>query len=654
LTAAGACAACPKMTDNCAHLFGQEKADAELLKKKVCCDPTCFRLKLDALFKRQAATAEEAGATVLGEKASREIYPSWRGAGEMDWDTNYVEIRDQPQSSLLKPEVGKVGTWRKLIEEAEKKTGAKVPRVIAKDQAGAPREVVDRKLAIAAIEKAGEPIFASRIMGGSAVAGSNALALERKKALAESKKQLAVTCEALTAVHRELASNWTLDPVWDAIFDAGLSHAGADGLWIIGKWKNLKFGDHGTDKEKTIRTWAKTLTPAERQALVPLLLVSQSLKWSGVKADGVFWDLAEGVAVDLDQIKKDVTQRLKDEKVAKKTAAKEKAKPAAKAAKAPKAPKPAKVKGDASAAYKWNKNGVAERPFKSSVLGMPDGANCEVRIALDSEGTWRCGLDIRSRTEGKAGFSYSPSLSGKKFATEADAIVGACTEALPFFKDDPVAFKVLALEADPLVVAAIEKDMVAAPVTTDPKILAEWVKAAAGGMPAEEIARSYGVPLADVEGALAGKESAPQSKKTKRAEITVELKHRVCRMHGAGCSGAEIAKELSISLPSVQNIKKEFGLIKPRVTVTEPAAAAEPPAQAPLELTPVGVVPAAEDERYAGLPANKHTAIDMINAGKTTHEIAAASGLTLAEVIILRGQMKHDAAEESRGVDSAA
>lgn len=48
----------------------------------------------------------------------------------------------------------------------------------------------------------------------------------------------------------------------------------------------------------------------------------------------------------------------------------------------------------------------------------------------------------------------------------------------------------------------------AEPVVDERKRLAEWVKARDLGMPIEEIARSYKVPVADVEGALAGRDEA--------------------------------------------------------------------------------------------------------------------------------------------------
>lgn len=63
------------------------------------------------------------------------------------------------------------------------------------------------------------------------------------------------------------------------------------------------------------------------------------------------------------------------------------------------------------------------------------------------------------------------------------------------------------------------------------------------------------------------KGSAPKKsagKRRKRAVITAETKAQVKSLSQAGKTGAEIAKTVGISLPSVQNIKKELGLVKAR------------------------------------------------------------------------------------------
>lgn len=68
-----------------------------------------------------------------------------------------------------------------------------------------------------------------------------------------------------------------------------------------------------------------------------------------------------------------------------------------------------------------------------------------------------------------------------------------------------------------------------------------------------------------VKGTKAPK-AAPKAKagKRTRAKITPELKQQVIAAVQAGQSGAEIAASLGLSLPSVQNIKKEAGLVKAR------------------------------------------------------------------------------------------
>lgn len=53
-------------------------------------------------------------------------------------------------------------------------------------------------------------------------------------------------------------------------------------------------------------------------------------------------------------------------------------------------------------------------------------------------------------------------------------------------------------------------------------------------------------------------------KRRKRAKITDETRADVKKLTAAGKTGNEIAQALKISLPSVQNIRKALGLVKPR------------------------------------------------------------------------------------------
>jgi hypothetical protein len=80
---------------------------------------------------------------------------------------------------------------------------------------------------------------------------------------------------------------------------------------------------------------------------------------------------------------------------------------------------------------------------------------------------------------------------------------------------------------------------------------------------------------------------ATKPAKRTRAKITPELKQQVLAAIQEGKTGAEIVKSFGLSLPSVQNIKKEAGLVKVRVSrqaapVASPTEAA-PEASAPSE-----------------------------------------------------------------------
>ncbi|HSY53246.1 MAG TPA: helix-turn-helix domain-containing protein [Opitutaceae bacterium] len=82
-----------------------------------------------------------------------------------------------------------------------------------------------------------------------------------------------------------------------------------------------------------------------------------------------------------------------------------------------------------------------------------------------------------------------------------------------------------------------------------PLALIKAIKASAGGKRPGRVAKAT---------VSAGK------KKRRRAKITPEMKQKLKGLVDAGKTGTVIAKTLGISLPSVQNIKKELGLVKAR------------------------------------------------------------------------------------------
>ncbi|MGH7959448.1 MAG: helix-turn-helix domain-containing protein, partial [Opitutaceae bacterium] len=62
----------------------------------------------------------------------------------------------------------------------------------------------------------------------------------------------------------------------------------------------------------------------------------------------------------------------------------------------------------------------------------------------------------------------------------------------------------------------------------------------------------------------AGQARATTGKRRKRAKITDATRAEVKKLVEAGKSGTEIAKAVGISLPSVQNVKAQLGLVKKR------------------------------------------------------------------------------------------
>ena len=74
--------------------------------------------------------------------------------------------------------------------------------------------------------------------------------------------------------------------------------------------------------------------------------------------------------------------------------------------------------------------------------------------------------------------------------------------------------------------------------------------------------RPPGRPAAAAAPASSGKRGGPGKKRRARAVITEETRAQVKKLVAEGKTGAEIAKVVNISLPSVQNIKKALGLVK--------------------------------------------------------------------------------------------
>ena len=86
-------------------------------------------------------------------------------------------------------------------------------------------------------------------------------------------------------------------------------------------------------------------------------------------------------------------------------------------------------------------------------------------------------------------------------------------------------------------------------------------------MPAKYGFSDVGSFIRAVKTVAGGKRGRPAKtpalmKRRKRAKITDAIRVRVKKLIEAGKTGSQIVKALKISLPSVQNIKKAFGLVR--------------------------------------------------------------------------------------------
>lgn len=98
--------------------------------------------------------------------------------------------------------------------------------------------------------------------------------------------------------------------------------------------------------------------------------------------------------------------------------------------------------------------------------------------------------------------------------------------------------------------------------------------------------KAKGKPGRKPKAAAAKAPKAAKGGKGKRAKITDEVKAQVKAMAEAGKTGQEIAKVLGISAPSVQNIKKAFGLVKARSAAAPTVAPTAAPVAPAVEVAP--------------------------------------------------------------------
>jgi ParB/RepB/Spo0J family partition protein len=370
-----ACAACPLKTGNNPEKFGDVK------DKNTCTNPACYRKKCNLGWERTAAKAKAAGQRVLTDEETDGVFEKNSPTVQIAFSSPYVDVDSKPSYRHVPNEVEdkNLPTWRELINTAAEKKGIKVPIVLARDRTGKQWQLVQLALCVEAARAIGEDMFKKTPVNESlsakdrfdrdsvrtAVRQTDNFA-EKKKAEADAAKLRMAEClVGLDALYTRLSSQDTFkNGMWGLLLHTALHHAGNDGQALITKWLKLKTDGGDFGHADAIEAWfKKALPPATSvykddrraaHALVPLLLIAQSLRWNGLKCEG-FISLAEGHSIDVKALQKEAAAQFAEKEKPAKGAKK---KPAATSA--PTSPDP--VTTDKKTLAEW---------VKAHAKGMP-------------------------------------------------------------------------------------------------------------------------------------------------------------------------------------------------------------------------------------------------------------------------------------------
>lgn len=157
---AGPCTSCPKNSSVQTDLFG------DVGDKAMCTDPSCYKSKDDAFWRREQAAAKKSGRRILAERETKDVFEQWAD-GDLRYNAPYVQpgdvCRQDPKSR----------TWKTLL-------GADAPQtVLARSPGGRTVELYDRTAAEAGAEKAG--VTFHREYGASSSRATGAVDPARKQ-----------------------------------------------------------------------------------------------------------------------------------------------------------------------------------------------------------------------------------------------------------------------------------------------------------------------------------------------------------------------------------------------------------------------------------------------------------------------------------------
>lgn len=138
---AGACTACPHRTGNQRELF------AEVKSADLCTNPPCFESKKNADWDKRVQAATREGVRVLNAKETAHVFTSYDKT-TVGHESAYIDP-NRPLPYALNPR-GSNKTWKQLLGKEQ------AAKVLVRDGAGNARVLLDKKSAIAKLEKTGK------------------------------------------------------------------------------------------------------------------------------------------------------------------------------------------------------------------------------------------------------------------------------------------------------------------------------------------------------------------------------------------------------------------------------------------------------------------------------------------------------------------
>ena len=275
---AGACSTCPKRTGNQGVLF------ADVKSPDVGTDPNCYGEKKERTWKLRVVQAKEQGTEVLTKKEAKQVFGF---GGQVSSVSGFVEFNDRceadPKGRTLKKLLGKNAP----------------PVVLARDQAGRPRELVKATDLPAALEAAGHRI---ELPKAQPVENPAEAQERRRKERERQEKKRALIEAAIPLAVGQLVEKWEKkEPskaLWRLIAQQLLDTSN-------GEVRGRRREQLGETMDEVPRAVEK-MTEPQLRALVFELALEGGLyeSWGGKYSDGLA-EICELMKVDLKTVEKE-------------------------------------------------------------------------------------------------------------------------------------------------------------------------------------------------------------------------------------------------------------------------------------------------------------------------------------------------------------